>query len=608
VNRNLTHLKTIPHIILVALLVIAALATGCSPQPTVVEVTATPSPTPPPTPTPIPTSTTEDVRVLALVSNLYGANTHLILDNFELFGWDVTLTGVTESVRPCRQFAVQHGSGALTVDVLVSEVEDVAEYDVLALMPVSREGGREVENNQDVIDLITAANEEGLVLYALCRTGQALEAAGLAQNLQVPADARPTIGGNVVLTKRGLYNTVPNCNAVGIALEGLDRAVDINHALDTQSATAPVDDVAWSRTLGGPAAEGGHAIQATSDGGFIVAGYTHSFGEGYADVYLVKTDAEGTPVWSNTFGGRGWDVAFSVDQTEDGGYVIAGYTTSFGAGSRDVYLVRTDGEGNELWSQTFGGSGVDMGRSVVEAENGDIVVAGTTESSGAGLDDVLLIRTDSEGDEIWTRTFGGDASDMGEAVVETRGGDLVVVGATGSHSSNRDVYLVRTDGEGNEVWTQAIGFPGHLGYDWGNAVRETRDGGLIVAGNSDTSDQGQETLNAILLKTDADGNQEWVSSIGETIFYDYGTDVVETGDGGYLLVGSSKTIRGTDNAVYVARTDAQGEVLWTRMLGGEGFNWASAVCQAQDGSYAVVGQTNAYGAGAFDVFLTQIAE
>jgi hypothetical protein len=601
-------MKTMFQAILAILLITAALMSGCSREPAVVEVTATPSPTPPPTPTPIPTSTTEDIRVLALVSNHYGANTHLILDNFELFGWDVTLTGVTESVQPCRQFALQHGSGALPVDVLVSEIANLAEYDVLALMPVSREGGREVENDQEVIDLITAANEEGLVLYALCRTDQALEAAGLAQHMSVPADARPTIDGNIVLTKRGLYNTVPNCNAVGIALEGLDREVDINHALDTQTDVAPVDDVVWSRTLGGPAADGGYAIQPTADGGFIVAGYTHSFGMGYTDLYLVKTDAEGTPVWSNTFGGRGWDVAFSVDQTEDGGYVVAGYTTSFGAGARDVFLVKTDGEGNELWSQTFGGPAVDVGRSVVEAENGDLVIAGTTESAGAGIDDVILIRTDAEGNERWTRTFGGDQSDMGEAVIETSDGDLVVVGSTGSHSSNRDVYLVRTDGEGNEIWTQAIGFPGHLGYDWGNAVRETRDGGLVVAGHSDISSQGQETLNAILLKTDADGNQEWVSSIGESIFYDYGSDVVETDGGGYLLVGTTKTIRKTENALYVVRTDAEGEVLWTRTLGGEGFDWGSAVCHAQDGSYTVVGQTNAYGAGAFDIFLTQIAE
>jgi hypothetical protein len=252
--------RSISRGIVVALLLFTALAAGCSRQPTVVQVTATPLPTPPPTPTPVPTSTTEDVNVLVMLADFYGANTQLNLDNFDLFGWNVTLTGVQETIRPCRDFAAQHGCPGLEVDVLVSEIADVTAYDALLLMPASRyvrESFGDLLGSQDALDLLATAAEEGLVVYGTCTGQRVLNAAGLAQDLQVLDSAQPVIADNIVVTRRGAYNHIPNCNAIATALENVLTEVDINHELNTVSDSAPLEGAVWARTLGGPNAEGG---------------------------------------------------------------------------------------------------------------------------------------------------------------------------------------------------------------------------------------------------------------------------------------------------------------------------------------------------------------
>ncbi|MBL7191850.1 hypothetical protein ISS30_09140 [bacterium] len=133
----------------------------------------------------------------------------------------------------------------------------------------------------------------------------------------------------------------------------------------------------------------GFSVQQTSDSGYIIAGYTTSYGAGYYDVYLIKTDALGDTLWTKTFGGNSGDGGSSVQQTSDGGYIIAGYTGSYGAGYADVYLIKTDANGDTSWSQTFGGSDWDYGYSVQQTTDGGYIVAGYTYSYGAGSRDVI---------------------------------------------------------------------------------------------------------------------------------------------------------------------------------------------------------------------------
>jgi hypothetical protein len=194
----------------------------------------------------------------------------------------------------------------------------------------------------------------------------------------------------------------------------------------------------------------GHSVQQTSDGGYIVAGYTGSFGAGYYDVYLIKTNASGDTLWTRTYGGMSYDYSYSVQQTSDGGYIVAGRTESFGNGLSDVYLIKTNVSGDTLWTRTYGGASWDYGYSVQQASDGGYIVAGWTLSFG-NTRQVYLIKTNASGDTLWTRTYGGASYDYGYSVQQSSDEGYIVAGWTESFGNGWQVYLIKTDSLGRST-------------------------------------------------------------------------------------------------------------------------------------------------------------
>ena len=224
-----------------------------------------------------------------------------------------------------------------------------------------------------------------------------------------------------------------------------------NDGTDNSDSATVTLSINWNNiTFGGSEIDGGTNVQATSDGGYILTGYTESFGAGSYDMYLVKTDASGNEIWSQTFGGSDYEIAFFVQETSDGGYILVGTVSS---GSGDMYLVKTDVSGNEIWSQTFGGSSDDRGRSVKETSDGGYILVGYTSSFGAGTYDMYLVKTDASGNQEWSQTFGGSGSDSAYSVQETSDGGYILTGYTESFGAGKsDMYLVKTDSEGNPIF------------------------------------------------------------------------------------------------------------------------------------------------------------
>jgi len=301
-------------------------------------------------------------------------------------------------------------------------------------------------------------------------------------------------------------------------------------------------NILWSRTYGGSSWDWSNSVQQTADGGYILTGVTTSFGGSSEDVYLIKTDSLGNTLWSRTYGGDYWDKGWSVQQTTDGGYIVAGATMSFGlaVGLRyDVYLIKTDSLGDTLWSRAYGGSEGDVGRSVQQTADGGYIIVGTTSSFSDELnpDDIYLIKTDSLGDTLWSRTYGGSSGDYGVSVQQTTDGGYIVTGETNSFGNAGDFYLIKTDSLGDTLWSRTYGYETS---DDGRCIQQTTDGGYIVTGSTEQPPYDIFDSDVYLIKTDSLGDTLWSRTYGGSSF-DVGRSVQQTTDGGYIVTGHTES-------------------------------------------------------------------
>ncbi|MDD1758357.1 MAG: hypothetical protein LUQ22_06460 [Methanotrichaceae archaeon] len=286
----------------------------------------------------------------------------------------------------------------------------------------------------------------------------------------------------------------------------------------------------WDRTFGGSGEDIGYSVQETSDKGFILAGTTKSYGIGGERLWLLRTDANGNRLWDRIFGGfvsSSGDGAWSVVESDDGGFVTTGYTSSFGVGGKDLWLIKTDSSGNKLWDRSYGGPKDEVGMSLIQTNDGGYMAAGRTESYGSGEDDIWLLKVDSEGKEQWNRTFGGEKDDVGLQVLEISDG-YVIVGRTESFGSMKKAFLLKINSEGREIWERTYGEE-----STGISVQTTTDGGFIIAGRSEMGASGRD---ALLIKADSSGNKQWMMPLGG-LEDDIGTYIMRSPDGGYVMSG-----------------------------------------------------------------------
>lgn len=293
------------------------------------------------------------------------------------------------------------------------------------------------------------------------------------------------------------------------------------------------------------------AVIQTADGGFAVAGsYVKSYGEQgelgrSSDAWLAKTNAGGYGLWSQTYGrfllsGQKDDVAYSLIQTSDGGFVLAGYTGCYGAGKKDMWLIKTDSNGNPQWNQTYGGSEDDISYAIIQTTGGGFILAGSTDSYGAGKSDVWLVKTSPNGNEEWNRVYGESGADVANTMIQTTDGGYALAGWTNSSVEESsfpfppppslpktDALLMKTDANGATQWNQTYRgiYPNNKAF----SVIETTNGSLIFA--------GQSGMDAWLVKTDTNGNMEWNQTYGGPGL-DSANAIIQTPDGGYAFTGS----------------------------------------------------------------------
>lgn len=343
--------------------------------------------------------------------------------------------------------------------------------------------------------------------------------------------------------------------------------------------------ITFQKTFGGAGLDIGYEVKQTSDGGYVITGYIENTGTGNVDAILIKTNAMGDTSWTKTYGGSNDDGGRAVQQTNDGGYIITGFSSSF----NNIYLIKTDGNGNLLWSKTFSGAGTVEGESVIQTSDGGYFISGDDGNL------MSLIKTDSNGDTVWTRAYGCNRA---YSIQQTNDGGYIISGYANGSTTGIDYYLLKINAVGDSLWTRTYG---GIRDEQGRSVKQTNDGGFIIAGTTFAS-FGAGVDDVYLIRTDTIGNVLWSKTFGGTNS-DGAYSVEQTDDRGFIIAGKTESFGAGSVDAYLLKTDSNGTLMWSKTFGGNGWDEARSIQQASDGGYIITGFSASFNAGDFDIYL-----
>ena len=358
-----------------------------------------------------------------------------------------------------------------------------------------------------------------------------------------------TIGGN-----NGDYATsIIQTTDGGYAIAGYTSSFGAGNSDFYIAKLDGIGALQWTKTVGGNGNEEAYSIIQTADGGYAVAGYTDYYGAGGSDFFIVKLDGTGATQWSRTVGGTVNEYAYSIIQTTDGGYAVAGYTAPFGAGNTDSYIVKLDGTGTLQWTRIAGGTVDDFAYSIIQTTDGGYAIAGYTSSFGAGSRDSYILKLDGTGTLQWTRTVGGNGNEYGRSIVQTTDGGYVVAGYTDDlGAGDYDFYIVKLGGTGTLQWTRTIG---GIERDLAYSIIQTTDGGFAVTGYTTTFGAGSGDL--YIVKLGNTGTLQWSKTVGGT-GSDPSYSIIQTTDGGYAVTGVTTSFGTGEYDFYIVKFDGSG--------------------------------------------------
>ncbi|MFX1455895.1 MAG: SBBP repeat-containing protein [Promethearchaeota archaeon] len=372
---------------------------------------------------------------------------------------------------------------------------------------------------------------------------------------------------------------------------------DVVYALNTSNLVV----CEWHHTWGGFYDDCGLGTAVDSSGNIYLAGETTSFGAGHYDMVLVKYDGNGVQQWNRTWGGSSYDHCWGVAVDSSCNIYITGFTDSVGAGFYDMVLVKYDGNGVQLWNRTWGGGDYDYGWGVAVDSPGNVYLAGETASFGAGSDDMVLVKYDGNGVQQWNRTWGGGECDVGRGVAVDSSGNIYLAGETFSFGAGfYDMVLVKYDGNGVQLWNRTWG--GAI-QDFGQAVAVDSSGNAYLVG--DTTSFGAGSDDIVLVKYNRNGVQQFCHTWGEST-RDFGRGVVVDSSSNIYVAGATYSYGSRDLDMVLVKYNRNGVEQWYYTWGGglDDYSFESAVNSS--GIIYVAGGTYSYGSGDLDMVLVKL--
>ncbi len=361
---------------------------------------------------------------------------------------------------------------------------------------------------------------------------------------------------------------------------------------NTLIVTTPV--FPWARSFGGTQDDAPAAAAVSADGGHLLIGRSGSFGSGPASLWVLKTDQYGIPAWEKSFTGTKEESGAAVAATDDGGSLLAGSTSSFGAGLDDLWLLKLDSDGAIEWEKSYGGPDRDWTESLAATSDGGFIVAGTTSSFGLGASDIWILKINADGSIGWQKTYGGSYDDYARTVCQTSDGGFVVAGETTDFGAGQsDIWILKLDQGGIIEWEKTYG---GWDFDHVSALITTPDDGYALVGS--TSSFGAGSSDLWMLKLGYAGEIEWQKTYGES-YGDYGRDLALSGDC-FMVAGHNEPTGVGSGDFWVLRLGHDGSIEWQKLFGGNDDDFARALVPLAVPGFLVVGETRSFGPGGED--------
>jgi hypothetical protein len=364
---------------------------------------------------------------------------------------------------------------------------------------------------------------------------------------------------------------------------------------ETNNDPAPFDTSFVEKTFGGNEEDRANSI-ITSNQALYIFGTSASFGDINGDHYLIKTTLNGTVVYEKNYGGTGFEEGIDIIETNDGNLMLIGTTTSLGNGLKDIHVIKIDTNGTMIWENTFGGALDDYPADIIETSTGEFCIAGTTESFGAGSRDIYLVWIDQNGNFLRQATHGGTDIDGSAELIETTNQNIMLYGYTRNYGAqDRDLYLLKTNNLGDSLWSQRYG---GSGYEESQSFKVNQNGEYILCGHSSSVDP---LHNLYGVKVDTSGTVIWEKHYGG-VMHDGGEALLVDSDNNIIFIARTMSFGAGQRDTYFVKTNQSGNMISSKVYGGSGNDKVNEIIEIGN-CYYLVGESDSFGNGSNDVYL-----